>query len=360
MKKIKAVAAALMVVCSSATVFAEDPIRVVVDGTTVVFDQQPMVIEDRTMVPLRGIFEAMGADVDWVAESKTILARKADDIVMLQVGSKTLYRNDTAISMDVSPVIRGDRVLIPARAVAEAFGAEVLWKAEERTVLVTTSTSTTSFGEYSVTTKTVALEEKDDNGVTVLTAEYDYPQLSNPYGSSAIGQLNAMLEKEAREQSENFAKQYLDAAKKDAQKQESDFIPYQSQKKINVTFVKHNVVSILGTMQNQIGGKVLPENRATAVYDMKTAKRLEVSDLVSDSESQWKKGVKEALLAMIEENSNQFYSNAPKKADDAVEKVEFYLVDKGIVFYWNPGTIAPEEKGIISFLVEMNWDSLNS
>ncbi|NLK38598.1 MAG: DUF4163 domain-containing protein [Epulopiscium sp.] len=357
MKKIKAVAAAMMVLCSS-TVFAQEPIRVVIDGTTVVFDQQPMVIEDRTMVPLRGIFEAMGADVDWVAENKTILARKANDIVMLQVGSKTLYRNDTAIPMDVSPVIRGDRVLIPARAVAEAFGAEVLWKAEERTVQVTTSASAT-FGEYSVTTKTVTLEEKDDNGVTVLTAEYDYPQLSNPYGSSAISQLNAMLEKEAQEQSENFTKQYLESAKKDAQKQGSDFTPYQSLKKIDVTYMKHDVVSVVGALQNQIGGKVIPEYRDAAVYDMKTAKRLEVSDLVRDSESQWKKGVKEALLAMIEQKPNQFYSNVRKKADDAMEKVEFYLVDKGIVFYWNLGIIAPEEKGIFSFLVEMKWDDLN-
>ncbi len=358
MKKAGVAGIMLALLCSS-VVFAAEPIQVVIDGTPVVFDQQPMVIDDRTMVPLRGIFEAMGAKVDWEQESKTIIAQKNEDVIMLRVGSKLLYRNDEAISLDVSPVIRGDRVLIPARAVAEAFGAEVLWKAEERKVVVNTNSNpidAIKLEQYTVNTRTVAIEEKDEDGNILMKIEYAYPEINNSTGDASVNKLNEIILQEVRDEAGQFQKKYLDLAKNDKKKQGGKFVPYESRRKFDVTYSKNGILSIVGTITNQLNVDTTEVFRDAGVYDMKIVRKLKVSDLVTDSKTNLEQAVKQSFLTMIQNHPKEFFSDSEKKVENNLENVDFYLVDRGIVFYFNPGVIAPEENGIVGFLAEVDWN----
>lgn len=112
-------------------------VKVYVDGERLSFDQPPVILEGRTLVPLRAIFEALGAFVDWDDATKTVTAVLDNDMVELTIGSKELYKNDEVIAeLDVPAQIVGGRTLVPARAVAEAYNATVRWVQETKSVVI--------------------------------------------------------------------------------------------------------------------------------------------------------------------------------------------------------------------------------
>jgi hypothetical protein len=114
-----------------------DSIKVTVGDTAVVFDQEPIIKEGRTLVPLRAIFEALGATVEWNAETKTVSAKDEKGVeITLTIGSKEMKVGDKVVTLDVPAQIVKDRTLVPVRAIAEAFGAEVAWDATTKTVAI--------------------------------------------------------------------------------------------------------------------------------------------------------------------------------------------------------------------------------
>ncbi len=104
------------------------------NGELMVFDQPPIIESDRTLVPLRAIFEAFGATVEWDEATKTITANKATITLSLQIGSNILYKNDEQIMLDVPAKIIGGRTLVPIRAISESFGAQVNWNGDLKMV----------------------------------------------------------------------------------------------------------------------------------------------------------------------------------------------------------------------------------
>lgn len=125
-------------VLSSATLaFAnENEISVYVEGQKVSFDVPPQTINDRTMVPIRAIFEVMGATVNWDNATQTAICTKDNTVVKMTLNSKIEYINDVPYEMDVAPVIVDNRTLAPARYVAEAFGYFVNWDGNTKSVLI--------------------------------------------------------------------------------------------------------------------------------------------------------------------------------------------------------------------------------
>lgn len=116
-----------------------DGITVRLDGEIVVFDAvQPMLIDNRTMVPMRKLFEAMGAEVSWDDETATARGVKGDTTVEITIGSRVLYKNGVPQEIDVPAQLVKNRTLVPVRFISEAFGAEVLWDEELLTVFITT------------------------------------------------------------------------------------------------------------------------------------------------------------------------------------------------------------------------------
>lgn len=120
------------------TGYANDSINVTLNGETLVFDVAPQLIDNRTMVPLRKIFEAMGAVVDWNNDTQTVTATKGDKIVIATINSKNVYISGETKTLDVPPMIINDRTLVPVRFVAESFGANVNWDEVTKTVVINT------------------------------------------------------------------------------------------------------------------------------------------------------------------------------------------------------------------------------
>ncbi len=123
----------------SSVVFAKGDIKVAIDGKQVEFDVKPQLINSRTMVPLRAIFEALGAEVDWENDTQTIVATKDGVTIVSTIGNTKMYVDDIEKTMDVAPMLVDGRTLVPVRFVAEAFECEVFWSDSDYAVYIKTS-----------------------------------------------------------------------------------------------------------------------------------------------------------------------------------------------------------------------------
>ncbi len=113
-------------------------VQVEVNGQALSSDVPPAKIGGRIMVPLRGIFEALGAKVDWNAASKTIIANSDTTNVQLIIGNPRATVNDKTVVLDTPAMIIRGATMVPVRFVSEAMGAEVEWKNSTQTVSITT------------------------------------------------------------------------------------------------------------------------------------------------------------------------------------------------------------------------------
>lgn len=115
---------------------ATDKITVKINGVIQTYDQPPVIMNGRTLVPLRGIFEALGANVSWDGQTQTVTATKGGITIQLKIGSTIAHKNGTVIHLDQSSVLINDRTMVPVRFVSEALGAEVDWDDVIRTVII--------------------------------------------------------------------------------------------------------------------------------------------------------------------------------------------------------------------------------
>lgn len=120
-----------------ATAMADD-ISVFVNNELVQMDQSPVIINDRTMVPVRAVFEKAGAQVSWDDTVKTATITKDNYTVIVKLGQPYIYKNGKPISLDVPSTIVNDRIVIPVRAIAEAMDFGVTWNSMSRSVLIST------------------------------------------------------------------------------------------------------------------------------------------------------------------------------------------------------------------------------
>ena len=108
-------------------IVSADGIKVSLNGSFLEFDIVPTTINDRTMVPLRAIFEALNATVDWNSETQTVTSKKGDTIITITVDSDQMSVNNKSITLDCPATVINGRTLVPVRAISESFGLDVGW-----------------------------------------------------------------------------------------------------------------------------------------------------------------------------------------------------------------------------------------
>lgn len=93
--------------------------------TEITFTQKPMEVNGRSFVPMRDLFETLGAEINWDGSTQTILATKGQNKVQLQIGNNVAWFNGQARQLEASPFINGDKTFVPLRFAAEALGEQV-------------------------------------------------------------------------------------------------------------------------------------------------------------------------------------------------------------------------------------------
>ena len=126
----------VFMICIIVPVIASDNIKVTVNNENVSFDVPPQVINGRTMVPMRTIFEKLGATVDWNGDTKTITGKKDNTTVKMTLGKSKMNVNGKDVILDVPATIISGRTLVPARTIAESFSCKVDWNGDNKTVII--------------------------------------------------------------------------------------------------------------------------------------------------------------------------------------------------------------------------------
>lgn len=127
----------LVMIFSAVPAFAgTSQVRISIDGAEVNCDSPPVIVDGRTLVPARSVFEAMDGEVGWDAAAREVTVNRDDVIVKLKIDSKKAYINGMETMLDVPARIIRDRTMIPVRFVSEAAGCEVSWDEKNRTVSI--------------------------------------------------------------------------------------------------------------------------------------------------------------------------------------------------------------------------------
>ncbi len=120
---------------------AQGEVIVKIDGVALAFeDQQPVIINDRVLVPMRKIFEDMGAYIVWDEAASRVIAIKESTTIVLTIGDNMAKINDVEIELDVPAQLLNGRTMVPLRFIGEAMGAKVNWEEATSTVSIVTGT----------------------------------------------------------------------------------------------------------------------------------------------------------------------------------------------------------------------------
>jgi hypothetical protein len=148
MKKIISIIAVLLIamginlIKNSSVIFADEPIKVAVNGQYVDFNgQNPVIIDGRTLIPVRGVFEYLGFSVDWNSDSQQVFIINDDYTVVMAIGDNEFTTNGESHNMDVPSQIISGRTMLPIRAVLESVGYYIEWEDTTRTITINTQHS---------------------------------------------------------------------------------------------------------------------------------------------------------------------------------------------------------------------------
>jgi len=118
------------------------PIRVTVNGRWVAFpDQHPVMVDNRVLVPIGGVFAEMGFTSYWDNTTRMARLNRADIVIVVPAGASSFVVNNTIVTPDVPQRMVGNRLMLPLRAVANAVGGTATWDPVNRVAHITTPTT---------------------------------------------------------------------------------------------------------------------------------------------------------------------------------------------------------------------------
>lgn len=96
----------------------------------------PIIVNERTLLPIRTVIEELGGAVDWNDDTQEVKLKYNNSEITLKIGSSTAYFNETEYLLDTAPVVINDRTMLPVRFIAESFDFNVIWKEDNQTVTI--------------------------------------------------------------------------------------------------------------------------------------------------------------------------------------------------------------------------------
>ncbi len=113
--------------------YAEDPIKIIVNGKELQPDVPAMIIDGRTLVPVRFVAEALGVQVEWDGRTNTAMISSNTTIIKLVIDGQA-YKNGSQLPLDVPAQIINSRTMVPVRFISEAMGLDVQWDGANKTI----------------------------------------------------------------------------------------------------------------------------------------------------------------------------------------------------------------------------------
>lgn len=347
MKKFLGAFIALTLAFGNTLAYADDlsgNVKVKIDGTEINFDTAPIIENDRVLVPMRAIFEALGCGVMYneSEEGKHVFAIKGENGILFEIDADTMIFNGEEITLDAPAKIYNDRTLVPLRAISESFEADVIWSGESRTVDITTKQ-----GEHKITPVTKNMEIKNDAGVKLSDIVYSYPVIENNENSSFIDELNSMYKENAEKFVEEAVKVSDDAKLLLDEMGESKYPEMTFLLTYEVNYDKNNILSITNNYYEYTGGAHGIRMMVSENYNVADGSKLALTDVLIGEMDELEIGIYDSFVKLFEETAgDNFVAEWAAQIENEAGNVKFYIKDGGIVLYFDVYQVAPYAYGI--------------
>lgn len=316
----------------------EHTIRVTVDGSCLSFDVNPIIENNRVLVPLRTIFEALDCMVNYSEEDgvKTVVAQRGETNLSFQIGSDVLWMNGDSIKLDTPAKIVNGRTLVPIRAISEGLGEQVKWMEDTQTVCVMKK-----HGQHNIHSQTIEETIKDTDGTQLGSVFYMYPVINNEEKSAFIDQINAEYQARAEATVKEIKTDYFTTASELRAEMGADFQPLAFGNTYEVTTDRMDRLSITDLYYANTGGAHPNTVKESHTFDLKNQKELTLSDVLAGSQAEINKMVYDKFYAYFQQEADLFDSNIEQTLADEISKVNFYLTDDGVTLYFQVYQVAP-------------------
>jgi len=164
----------VMVLSFSGFAYANDDVQVKVDGQILEFDVVPIIMNDRTLVPIRTIFEELGLNVQWDEKNRTVIGTKDNTRIELTINNKTAKKNGQLIYLNTPAIIIDGRTMVPLRFIAESLNCDVTWSSATNSVIINSKQDINQVDNLIRIIKGMWVEvdtgtdEYDQNGIPVI------------------------------------------------------------------------------------------------------------------------------------------------------------------------------------------------
>ncbi|NLY43554.1 MAG: DUF4163 domain-containing protein [Clostridiaceae bacterium] len=333
-------------------------IKVIVDGLPLESDQPPILVNSRVMVPFRSILNALYADVDWIGETQTVVATKRFQTITLSIGSNEMYVNGEAKPLDSPAILVNSRTLVPVRAISEGFGAEVTWDGETKTVYIKSAQKEHYISDHYITEKIKSDDGQHELLKVSVSYPQIRNDKNNPYIDQLNETLKSDAQKRFESLKEEYIPSikefYNDVLLKEPEML-AYHLPYEVTQKFDITYDRNDILSIVNMLTWWTGGAHPNSTQSSVTYDLKNGKELALTDIFDKPQDEIKAMVIEAFTKDIDERPEYYFEDAKDTVAKEIENAGFYLEEDGIAFYFNPYDIAPYVAGYPT--VKLNFDS---
>ncbi len=158
-----------------------------------------MISGERTLVPIRAVIEALGGSVEWNEAEREVVLTMNSDVISLTIDSDAAYLNGEEHILDTAPVVINGRTMLPIRFIAEGFGLSVDWNEAEQSITIADSAADASGEETQDTVLSGTEQAEEDDGtismkVTVGGKEYGAKLYDNETAREWVKQFPAEYE----------------------------------------------------------------------------------------------------------------------------------------------------------------------
>ena len=322
LKKITALTLASTMILTGQSVFAEtnnNNISVVVDGSELTFDTQPVIENGRVLVPFRKIFEALNCAVSYRSNgaSKEVVAVNGEKFITAEIGSNTMTVDGEEIKLDAPARIDNGRTLVPLRAVSESLNADVQWNGEEKKVTINKKA-----GFYKISSVSNDETVKADDGTNIAYISTVYPVIEG--SSDFVKKINSEYKAQAEKFVSSAKTEFVEDAKLLYKEMGSEYNPMEFTLSYEVNTNRDGVISITN-------------------FDYE--KELQLIDVLVGEQEGLEQTVYDAFISYLEKNDPGLDAEAAENLGSKLNDVSWYLTDDSLVMYYNPYEIAPYTLG---------------
>ncbi len=325
---------------------------VMVNEEAVVFDgQQPVIIDNVTLVPVRGVLETLGVTVAWDAKTHTITLTEGEKTGTLTMGSNVFQTGDTTVQMSAPAQNINGSAMIPLRAVAEYFGAEVGWDAASRMVLVTKAPEVQYLAEA-----TYEKVLKDENGNLLAEVKAIYPVLTAEVPEAARDTVNKNIEELTKKAADTYLTEVKEEVTQEAAALGENFHPFQLVISYEDAFYGKGVLSYLTTVWEYRGGANGTTKGVGKIYDLQTGETKSLGNYINLQSGLTERDyMVQVFRRDMASNSEKYLEGAAQSLLDTNTNLGYYLKDeKTMVIFADQTTLQPHSAGIVKLEIPVN------